>query len=143
MEIVTASPASDGITNWKMDAKITMRQVDAEQVEELHYVLTVSNKDWSYNLQKGAMLQTYIQILDNLTLITEGRVKYENFVQTLRFIPEDNGQINEKSYFYNASCGEEMLSMLSNTTFAGVESPEKSSCGFYLSNIGEMSIDNT
>ena len=57
----------------------------------MHYVLTVSNKDWSYNLQKGAMLQTFIQILDNLTLITEGRVKYENFVQTLRFIPEDNG----------------------------------------------------
>ena len=125
---------------WSMEAEITMRQVDSESIEELHYVLTVSNPDWNRNLPSGAMLQTYIHLKDTLAAIIDSRLRYENFVQTIKYVRSDNEIIKENRYFYNASCGEELLSTLYDQTFAAIEAAEKSSCGFYLPNLEEMTI---
>ena len=63
-----------------MDLSLTMRQTNSESVEELHYVLTVTNPSWNRNLPSGAMLQTYVQMLHHLDFVIDGITKYENFV---------------------------------------------------------------
>ena len=70
-------PSFDG---WNMEAKITMRQTDPDAVEELHYVLTVTNPDYNKNVPSGVMFQTYVQMKDKLTEILEDKIRYENFV---------------------------------------------------------------